>query len=123
MSRTGTGAALRQGILRGCTSVLQSLRTALTNLFQFTSAVISIYPEIPQLSQSTTFFHGGAPDAIRIEDNVFETFDIPLVYAKSTDGLRIRGNRVKHNHDFEPFHSNRNVLLFEHCRNVDAQEF
>ncbi len=111
------------GAVRDLTIRRNRFVNALTNLFQFTSAVISIYPEIPHLDRAVTFFHGGTPGAIRIEDNVFETFDIPLIYAKSTDGLRIRGNRVKHNHDFEPFHSNRNVLLFEHCRNVEAQEF
>ncbi len=95
---------------------------ALTNLFQFTNAVISIYPEIPRLDAATTCFHGGTPDAIRIEDNLFETFDTPLIYAKSTDGMIIRGNKVKRNHDFESFHPNQQQLLLEHCRNVTFNE-
>ena len=56
---------------------------ALTNLFQFTNAVISIYPEIPNLKDQQKYFHGGKDGGIVIEDNVFETFDAPILYAKS----------------------------------------
>ena len=56
---------------------------ALTNQFQFTNAVISIYPEIPDLKSQKRYFHSG----IVIEDNEFETFDMPILYAKSVDGL------------------------------------
>ena len=43
---------------------------ALTNLFQFTNAVISIYPEIPDLKGQQQYFHGGPEGGIVIEDNV-----------------------------------------------------
>lgn len=56
---------------------------ALTANYQFTNAVISVYPEIPNLEDQNKFFHSG----IVIEDNTFEMFDRPIVYAKSTDGL------------------------------------
>ncbi|MFQ8780979.1 MAG: right-handed parallel beta-helix repeat-containing protein, partial [Bacteroides uniformis] len=46
---------------------------ALTNLFQFTNAVISIYPEIPDLKGQQQYFHGGPEGGIVIEDNEFET--------------------------------------------------
>lgn len=59
---------------------------ALTNLFQFTNAVISIYPEIPDLKGQQQYFHGGPEGGIVIEDNEFETFDAPILYAKSVDG-------------------------------------
>lgn len=45
---------------------------ALTNLFQFTNAVISIYPEIPDLKGQQQYFHGGPEGGIVIEDNEFE---------------------------------------------------
>ena len=96
---------------------------SLTNMFQFTNAVISIYPEIPQLKAAKTYFHGGTPDAIRIENNVFETFDHPLIYAKSVDGLVVKGNKVKYNTDFEPFHWNKQSVLMEHCTNTSVQQF
>lgn len=111
------------GAVRHLTIRRNRFINALTSLYQFTSAIISIYPEIPNLKASTTCFHGGTPDAIRIEDNVFETFDAPLIYAKSTDGIVIRGNKVKRNHDFEAFHPNQQPLLFEHCKRVEAQDF
>ena len=81
---------------------------ALTSPFQFTNAVISIYPEIPELDRQKEYFHGGPlagnKYAIRITDNVFETFDNPLLYAKSVDGLLFRNNRVIRNNDYPAFH-------------------
>lgn len=96
---------------------------SLTNLFQFTNAVISIYPEIPQLKASKTYFHGGTPTAIRIEDNLFVTFDHPLIYAKSVDGLVVKGNKVKYNTAFTPFHWNKQSVLLEHCTRTSVQQF
>lgn len=87
---------------------------ALTNLFQFTEAVISIYPEIKDLWGQKEYFHSG----IVIENNEFETFDAPLLYAKSTDGLVFRGNKVRFNHDYPPFHKNNFNFRLQRCRNV-----
>ena len=87
---------------------------ALTATYQFTNAVISIYPEIPNLKDQQQFFHSG----IVIENNTFETFDRPLVYAKSTDGLIFRNNTVTYNTEFEPFHWNKHPFFFERVSNV-----
>ncbi|HKM45541.1 MAG TPA: right-handed parallel beta-helix repeat-containing protein, partial [Dysgonamonadaceae bacterium] len=87
---------------------------ALTSNYQFTNAVISIYPEIPNLEEQKKFFHSG----IVIEDNTFEMFDRPILYAKSTDGLIFRNNTVKYNNDFEPFHWNSHLFFFEKVANV-----
>ncbi len=87
---------------------------ALTNMFQFTNAVISIYPEIPDLSNQKGYFHSG----IVIADNVFDTFDAPLLYAKSVDGLVFENNVVRHNSDFAPFHWNRDTVLTERVVNA-----
>lgn len=95
---------------------------ALTSMFQFTNAVISIYPEIPQLAQQKILFHGGKPRSIIIEDNDFETFDAPLLYAKSVDGLLFRKNRVKRNNDYKPFHWNQKPILLENCRNTEIED-
>ena len=86
---------------------------ALTNMFQFTNAVISIYPEIPDLKGQQQYFHGGEKAGIVIEDNEFETFDAPILYAKSVDGLVFRNNRIKQNADYKPFHWNRDRFLLE----------
>lgn len=90
---------------------------ALTNMFQFTEAVISIYPEIHNLSDQREYFHSG----IRIENNEFDTFDAPLLYAKSVDGLSFTGNVVKHNSDYKPFHKNRFTFRLQRTRNVTIE--
>lgn len=95
---------------------------ALTNLFQFTSAVISIYPEIPDLKGQQQYFHGGPEGGIVIEDNEFETFDAPILYAKSVDGLVFRNNTIKLNTEYKPFHPNRNRFWLERVTNVTIAE-
>ena len=92
---------------------------ALTSMYQFTTAVISIYPEIPDLHKQTVYFHGGHPGAITITGNTFETFDIPVLYAKSVDGLVFKDNTVIVNNDYRPFHKNRNRFLLERTDNIE----
>lgn len=94
---------------------------ALTNMFQFTNAIISIYPEIPNLAAQTKSFHGGNGKGVVIEDNIFETFDAPIVYAKSLDGLVFKGNKVVTNTDYKPFHWNNNRFFFEKVVNVTIE--
>lgn len=95
---------------------------ALTNMFQFTNAVISIYPEIPDLENQVSYFHGGKKDAVVIEKNHFITFDKPLLYAKSVDGLIFRKNKVTINNDYEPFHWNQQEILLEKSINIELQK-
>ena len=95
---------------------------ALTNLFQFTNAVISIYPEIPDLKGQQQYFHGGPEGGIVIEDNEFETFDAPILYAKSVDGLVFRNNTIKLNTEYKPFHPNRSRFWLERVTNVTIAE-
>lgn len=95
---------------------------ALTNLFQFTNAVISIYPEIPNLKDQQKYFHGGKDGGIVIEDNVFETFDAPILYAKSVDGLVYRRNVIKVNNDYKAFHPNQRRFWLERVTNVSIME-
>ena len=95
---------------------------ARTNLFQFTNAVISIYPEIPDLKGQQQYFHGGPEGGIVIEDNEFETFDAPILYAKSVDGLVFRNNTIKLNTEYKPFHPNRNRFWLERVTNVTIAE-
>ena len=90
---------------------------ALTNMFQFTNAVISIYPEIPNLNDQKKYFHSG----IRIENNVFETFDTPLLYAKSVDGIVFRNNILRKNTEYKPFHWNQKPVLLERVINADIE--
>ena len=88
---------------------------ALTSMYQFTSAVISIYPEIPDLTGQKNYFHSG----IRILDNQFETFDKPILYAKSVDGLIFKGNQIKTNKEYPAFHNNTKRILLERVTGTD----
>ena len=92
---------------------------ALTSYYQFTNAVISIYPEIPNLKAQENYFHG---DKIVIEDNYFETFDSPILYAKSVNGITFRNNVIDTNTAYSPFHWNKAKFLFERVINYDIQD-
>lgn len=94
---------------------------ALTSMYQFTDAVISIYPEIPNLKDQQKYFHGGKKRAIRIEDNVFDTFDNPILYAKSVDGITFKRNIIRKNDEFAPFHWNKSPILFERVINSEVE--
>lgn len=94
---------------------------ALTSLYQFTNAVISIYPEVPQLNAQQSYFHGGAPKAIQIVDNEFHTFDHPLLYAKSVDGLVFERNKVKRNKAYPAFHPLQQPVKLERVVNAQVQ--
>lgn len=87
---------------------------ALTANYQFTNAIISIDPEIPDLKDQTKYYHHN----IRIEDNYFDTFDRPLVYAKSVDGLTFKDNTIHYNNDYPAFHQNHYLFNFERVKNV-----
>lgn len=90
---------------------------ALTSLYQFTNAVISIYPEIPDLEGQQKYFHSG----INITENHFETFDNPLLYAKSVNGLIFMNNTINHTRDYAPFHPSKAPITLEKVTNVKLQ--
>ena len=95
---------------------------ALTSLFQFTNAIISIYPEIPNINNQQQYFHGGKEGSILIEENEFDTFDVPILYAKSVDGLIFRCNIFRQNNEYKPFHWNQNRFLLEKTNQVKISE-
>ena len=82
---------------------------ALTSYYQFTNAVISIYPEIPRLNDQKQYFHSN----IIIENNKFTTFDEPILYAKSVNGLVFRKNKIKRSKAYKPFHWNKEKFKME----------
>lgn len=82
---------------------------ALTSYYQFTNAVISIYPEIPRLNDQKKYFHSN----IVIENNKFTTFDEPILYAKSVNGLVFRKNKIKRSKAYKPFHWNKEKFKME----------
>lgn len=87
---------------------------SLTSMFQFTEAIISIYPEIPNLAAQNDYFHSG----IVIEGNRFATFDKPILYAKSVNGLVFRNNSVTVNEDYPAFHRNQFTFKLQRVKNA-----
>jgi len=65
-------------------------RDCLTSVFQFCNGVISSYPMIRERANQKRHYHRN----FRIEGNLFETFDVPLLYALSTDDITWRNNTV-----------------------------
>jgi hypothetical protein len=86
----------------------------LTSLYQFSEAVISIYPEIPEPGASDEKYHRN----IRILDNEFHLYDYPVLYASSVDGLEFKGNQLLRSHRFAPFHPRKYGFSLLSCRNI-----
>jgi len=87
----------------------------LTSLYQFSEAIISIYPEIPFIEESNLPYHRN----IVIEENEFHAFDFPVLYAKSVDSLVFRNNTITRSYRFEPFHPRRYSFSFEYCDHIE----
>ncbi|KAA3608129.1 MAG: hypothetical protein DWQ01_13730 [Planctomycetota bacterium] len=90
----------------------------LTSLYQFTDAVIAIQPQIPDLEAQQRPYH----QSIRIQENDFFTFDLPLLAARSVARLEFSGNRVRRNRAFPAFHPNAKVIHLEACPGAEIQK-
>lgn len=82
--------------------------------YQFCEGIISIYPEIPVLNETTPPFHKN----IRIEDNEFHPFDYPVLFARSVDGISFINNSITRSTRFEPYHSRKFTFSFEACKAI-----
>ena len=96
----------------------QFLAPCNTSDYQFTEAVISIFPEIPVMNDSTPMYHKN----IRIVDNSFQAFDYPILFAQSVDGLQFTRNNLVRNDDYEPFHARKATFFLSGCRNVSIKD-
>ncbi|SDD51430.1 Right handed beta helix region [Dyadobacter soli] len=56
---------------------------------------------------------------IRIEGNTFKTFDYPVLYAKSTQGLVFSNNQIIRTNELQPQSANHNMFWFNGCSGVD----
>lgn len=84
----------------------------LTSRFQFTNAIISIYPEVSDLASQKRYYHRD----IRIAENEFRTFDVPLLFAISTEKIRFENNRIFLNKNFRAWR--RGPFEFRRCKDV-----
>ncbi len=82
--------------------------------YQFCNAIISIYPDIPKPNPKRPFHKN-----IRIENNIFNPSDYPILYALSVDGLSFRNNTITRSYEFEPWHFQEYNFLIDACKNVE----
>ncbi len=84
------------------------------NTNRWGKGAIDIVPQIAE--EADGYYHKN----IRIENNTFRVFDMPLVYAESVDGLRICGNHVEKTTAYPPKGLYTNELELTHCRMEEA---
>ena len=88
----------------------------LTAGYQFCEAIISIYPEVRRLGQQQEPYHRH----ITIEDNIFRTHRVPLLYARSADDIIWRNNKVTYDDKF-PARRNGEPFIFDGPKPKNAQ--
>lgn len=93
------------------------LYPCMSSLYQFCEAIISIYPEIPKLDPEYPFHSN-----IRIEENTFYSFDYPVLYAKSVDGLTFIKNKLIRSKALKPFHPRKYGITLNGCKQVLIQD-
>jgi hypothetical protein len=77
-------------------------------------AIITITPSHrPQDHQSEPYHQN-----IRIENNTFKTFDVPLVHAVSVRGLVYRNNEIIRTYAYEPYLWQKTSIFLDGCREV-----
>jgi hypothetical protein len=89
----------------------------LSSMYQFTEAIITILPEIPNVNPLSPYHKN-----IRIENNTFNPFDYPILQAKSVDGLVFNNNIIKRSYELQPFHSRKSGISLNACLNVKVQD-
>ena len=89
----------------------------LTSMYQFCEGIISIDPIIPKPDNKKTFHRN-----ISIENNTFHPFDYPVLYAKSTAGLRFNNNTIIRSNRFKAFHARKYMITIEACKAVEIKQ-
>lgn len=100
------------------------------NLFQ--DVLTSLYhhqrshqhpPHHPRARLQRHPFYGQGPKSIRIEDNIFRTFDTPPVTpcTPSAPTASCGGNKIEPTTSYPKFHPNQKRFLPRGCRNIDIE--
>lgn len=90
----------------------------MTAFYQFCEAPISIYPEIPDFASQVSYYDGGNETSFVIEGNEFNTFDSPILYARSVDGVVFRNNHIVKNSDCKPIASDKKPFVLENANRI-----
>lgn len=89
----------------------------LTARYQFTEAIISIYPMVNKPQNQQVRYHQN----VIIEGNTFRTHRVPLIYAISTNNLIFRNNDVTYDDKYPSIHNGTPYIL-HHCGHTELQE-
>jgi hypothetical protein len=87
--------------------------SCMTTIYQFCEAVISIYPQVPEMDPEFPYHSN-----IRIENNSFFLFDYPILFAKSVKNIKFVNNLLYKANEFEPFHPNQFGVKLIGCKNA-----
>lgn len=85
----------------------------LTARYQFTEAIISVYPEISAPWRQRQRYHRN----IRIQGNKFFTHRVPLLFAQSAENITFSGNQIKWDNRYPAINSGTKYIL-RHCGKV-----
>jgi len=80
------------------------------------NAVIAIHPSNKKADVSTPVHFN-----IKIENNTFKVFDFPVLYAKSTKGLKFTDNVIVRTHMLTLQSGQKNMFYFNACSNVEIR--
>jgi hypothetical protein len=84
------------------------------NRWEWGEGIITVTPSHRPLNDKTEPYHQN----IRIENNIFKTFDVPLVHARSVRGLYFRNNEIIRTYAFEPYLWQKSSFHLDGCRDV-----
>lgn len=87
--------------------------TCLSSMYQFCEGMVSICPVVPQPETEHPFHKN-----IRVTGNVFDTPNVPVLYAFSTDGFTFSGNRITRAYGDKMWHPGKHLIHLKNCRDV-----
>jgi hypothetical protein len=102
--------ACRDVVIRG--NVFSNCCTAASR-HGYSKGVISFYPIVRDFERHKKPYHGN----VLVEGNEFSGFDVPLLFAISTENIVWRGNRVSYNDMYAGWEEP--PFVFKACRNVE----
>jgi hypothetical protein len=108
-----TNLVIRNNVFHNCST--SGCETG--DRWEWGEAPITISPSYRPTSENSPAYHSN----ISIENNEFRCFDAPVLFARSVNGLRFVGNRLKPTDDYEPFLWQRSNLYLDGCRNVTVE--
>lgn len=82
----------------------------LTSSYLGGEAVISIHPEVEKPDKACPFHRN-----IRIVENTFQLFDVPVLYARSTQGLVFAKNRLIRSYVYNPWNAQGSMVCLDVC--------